>query len=121
MSRTCWSAYPAGKLADRVSRTQLLSIGCVLLIVANLAMAFAPSPALVLVGAAFWGLHMGFTEGIFAAMVADSAPDHLRGTAFGVFNLLRGLVLLVASVVAGLLWDRVSPSATFIVAAVLAA
>jgi MFS family permease len=115
------SAYPAGRLADKVSRTQLLSIGCGLLILANLAMAFAPSPVLVLVGAALWGLHMGFTEGIFAAMVADAAPTHLRGTAFGVFNLLRGVVLLAASVVAGLLWDRVSPSATFLVAAALAA
>jgi MFS family permease len=115
------SAYPVGRLADRMSRVQLLGIGCILLMVANLVLAYAQSPVTALAGAAIWGLHMGFTEGVFAAMVADSAPAHLRGTAFGVFNLLRGVLLLFASVLAGVLWDQVAPGATFLAAAGLAA
>jgi MFS family permease len=115
------SAYPAGKLADGMSRTRLLAIGCVFLIVANVVLAKAQTPLIALIGVALWGLHMGFTEGIFAAMVADSAPAPLRGTAFGVFNFLRGVLLLGASVIAGLLWDRSGPAATFWVAAALGA
>jgi len=76
-------------------------------------LALASNPVLLIVGALLWGLHMGFTEGVFAAMVANSAPKDLRGSAFGIFNLLRGLVLLAASVIAGLLWDQVGPQATF--------
>jgi MFS family permease len=74
----------------------------------------------LIIGALLWGLHMGFTEGVFAAMVANSAPKDLRGSAFGIFNMLRGMVLLVASVVAGVLWDQVGPQATFGFASVLA-
>ena len=114
------SAYPAGRLADRLSRVRLLMFGCVVLTVANLVLAWAATPVLALAGAALWGLHMGFTEGIFAAMIADAAPASLRGTAFGVFNLLRGVLLLLASVIAGLLWDQIGPATTFYAAAVLA-
>jgi MFS family permease len=81
--------------------------------VANGVLALASNPVLLIVGALLWGLHMGFTEGVFAAMVANSAPKDLRGSAFGIFNLLRGLVLLAASVIAGVLWDLVGPLATF--------
>lgn len=115
------SAYPAGKLADRMPRAQLLMLGCVILVVSNLILASAETTAVVLVGTALWGLHMGFTEGVFSAMVADAAPVSLRGTAFGVFNLLRGVLLMVASIIAGLLWEHVSPAATFLAGAVLAA
>ncbi|MBX5459926.1 MAG: MFS transporter [Steroidobacteraceae bacterium] len=115
------SAYPAGWLADRVSRTHLLMLGCLFLIAGNLVLAWAGSVERALIGVALWGLHMGFTEGIFAAMVADCAPAHLRGTAFGVFNLLRGVLLLAASVLAGLLWEWMGPAATFFTAAALAA
>jgi MFS family permease len=107
------SAYPVGKLSDRMRKPQLLVCGCALLAIANFTLAFASNPVLLVVGSLLWGLHMGFTEGIFAAMVANSAPKDLRGSAFGIFNLLRGLVLLVASVVAGILWDQVGPQATF--------
>jgi len=107
------SAYPVGKLADRMDKTQLLVFGCVILAIANFTLAFASTPVLLIVGSLLWGLHMGFTEGVFAAMVADSAPKDLRGSAFGLFNLLRGLVLLVASVAAGVLWEEVGPQATF--------
>ncbi|MFC4313762.1 MFS transporter [Steroidobacter flavus] len=115
------SAYPAGVLADRMSRTKLLMIGCSVLIVANVMLANASTPTVALAGVALWGLHMGLTEGIFIAMVADAAPENLRGTAFGVFNMMRGVLLLFASVIAGLLWDRVGPHATFVTAAILAA
>ena len=114
------SAYPAGVLADRLPRHRLLMVGASVLVIANVVLAAAKTPALALVGTALWGLHMGLTEGIFAAMVADAAPAELRGTAFGVFNFVRGLLLLFASVLAGLLWDRAGPAATFVVAAVLA-
>ena len=107
------SAYPVGKLSDRMDKPQLLVFGCVILAVANCTLAFASTPALLIVGSLLWGLHMGFTEGVFAAMVADSAPKDVRGSAFGIFNLLRGLVLLVASIAAGVLWDQVGPQATF--------
>jgi len=115
------SAYPAGALADRVPRTQLLMLGCAVLVVSNLVLASAQTTTVVLVGTALWGLHMGFTEGVVSAMVADAAPASLRGTAFGVFNLLRGVLLMVASVLAGLLWDQVSPAATFVAGAAFAA
>jgi len=114
------SAYPAGVLADRLPRHRLLMVGASVLVIANLILAAAESPALTLFGTALWGLHMGLTEGIFTAMVADAAPAELRGTAFGVFNFLRGLLLLLASVIAGLLWDQAGPAATFVTAAVLA-
>jgi len=107
------SAYPVGKLSDRIEKPQLLVFGCGILAIANCTLAFATTPVLLIVGALLWGLHMGFTEGVFAAMVANSAPKDLRGSAFGIFNLLRGLVLLVASVAAGVLWEEVGPQATF--------
>jgi MFS family permease len=107
------SAYPVGKLSDRIEKPQLLVLGCAILAIANCTLAFATTPVLLIAGALLWGLHMGFTEGVFAAMVANSAPTELRGSAFGIFNLLRGLVLLVASVAAGVLWDKVGPQATF--------
>lgn len=115
------SAYPAGVLADRMPRHQLLMLGAVVLVIANLLLAGANDATVVLLGVALWGLHMGLTEGIFTAMIADAAPADLRGTAFGVFNLMRGLLLLMASVMAGLLWDHAGPAATFITAAALAA
>lgn len=115
------SAYPIGRLADRVPRLRLLMLGCVILVSANLVLAWAKTPAIALAGAALWGLHMGFTETVLAAMVADSAPSQLRGTAFGVFNLLRGVLLLAASVIAGVLWEHAGARATFLVAGGLAA
>ena len=114
------SAYPVGKLSDRMPKQYLLVVGCGILALANGVLALASNPVLLIMGALLWGLHMGFTEGVFAAMVANSAPKDLRGSAFGIFNLLRGLVLLAASVIAGLLWDQVGPQATFGFASVLA-
>lgn len=99
------SAYPAGKLSDEMNRATLLSVGLLLLIVADLVLAFAHSSVALLVGAAFWGLHMGFSQGILAAMVSDAIPTNLKGTAFGIFNLVSGMSLLVASLLAGWLWQ----------------
>jgi len=107
------SAYPVGVLSDRMSKKRLLIIGCAVLAVANGVLAFATNPVVLILGALLWGLHMGLTEGIFNAMVANSAPKDLRGSAFGIFNMLRGVVLLAASVIAGVLWEQIGPMATF--------
>ncbi|HEV8094738.1 MAG TPA: MFS transporter [Burkholderiales bacterium] len=107
------SAYPVGRLADRMSHRTLLAYGLVALIGADLLLAQAQGLALVAAGVAIWGLHMGLTQGLLAAMVAQTAPAHLRGTAFGVFNLASGIAMLIASVLAGVLWDTLGAAATF--------
>ncbi|MGE8318298.1 MAG: MFS transporter [Comamonas sp.] len=107
------SAYPFGRLADRLRHTTLLAWGLVLLIAADLVLANAQHWGLVVAGVALWGLHMGMTQGLLATMVADAAPAGLRGTAFGVFNLASGIAMLAASAIAGLLWDAHGPAATF--------
>lgn len=88
---------------------------------ADLVLALATAPAYVFVGTAFWGLHMGLTQGLLSKLVADIAPARLRGTAFGIFNVVRGGALLMASVIAGVLWSALGPSATFVAGAALAA
>ncbi len=107
------TAYPFGRLSDRMSHRTLLAWGLVVLIAADLVLASSSHWAVVLVGVALWGVHMGMTQGLLATMVAATAPADLRGTAFGFFNLISGVTLLVASVVAGLLWDQWGASATF--------
>ena len=115
------AAYPAGAAADRVSPRTLLFLGLVLLVVADVALAVATSPLLVFAGAALWGLHMAFTQGLLSKLVADIAPSELLGTGFGIFNLVSGVALLLASVIAGSLWSTVGASATFLAGAVFAA
>ena len=114
------SAYPAGVLSDRLNRKGLLAAGLVLLAAADLALALMPNLGGIAVGVALWGLHMGFTQGLFATLVADASPPELRGTAYGYFNLLTGLAMLAASVVAGALWDGYGPAATFFAGLVFA-
>jgi MFS family permease len=114
------AAYPAGVLSDRVSRVTLLAVGLVVLIAADLALAFAPGLVGVGIGVVLWGLHMGMTQGLLATLVADAAPAELRGTAYGFFNLLGGVALLAASVIAGALWDIAGPATTFVAGAVFA-
>lgn len=114
------SAYPFGWLSDRVSHAKLLVLGTLVLIAADLVLASGSDNFTLLVGIALWGIHMGMTQGLLATMVADTAPADLRGTAFGMFNLVSGLALLVASVLAGWLWDAHGASATFQGGAVLA-
>jgi MFS family permease len=112
------SSYPAGAAADRFDRRVLLSIGLVVLIVADLLLATAGNVSIVLIGVAVWGLHMGLTQGLLATLVAAVAPEDLRGTAFGVFNLVSGGFLLLASVIAGFLWGSYGAYATFMAGAV---
>lgn len=107
------SAYPVGRLSDRVGRHGLLAAGLGLLIVADLLLAAGNTILYVLLGVAVWGLHLGFTQGLLAAMVADTAPADLRGTAFGVFNLLSGVAMLVASGLAGWLWQSFGAATCF--------
>ena len=109
-----------GRLADRMPRGALLAAGIAVLVVADLVIALVDGLAGLALGVALWGLHMGMTQGLLAAQVADVAPAPLRGTAFGVFNLVGGLALLVASTLAGALWDVFGPRATFLAGAGLA-
>lgn len=107
------TSYPVGKLADRMSRRTLLFIGVGFLIAADVVLALASNLAMLAAGIVLWGLHMGFTQGLLSAMVAQAAPAPLRGTAFGVFNLASGIAMLAASALAGALWQFVGPAATF--------
>ncbi len=114
-------AFPAGRLADRVGPRGLLAAGTAVLVAADLVLAAAGGALALAAGVALWGLHMGLTQGLLAAMVAASAPPERRGTAFGIFNLACGLALLAASVLAGALWHFAGPAATFVAGAALAA
>jgi MFS family permease len=111
------SAYPAGALADRANKVTVLIVGFSLLVAADLLLAIDGNGWTLGLGVVLWGLHMGFTQGLLASLVAETAPPELRGTGYGVFNMTGGLALLVASVLAGLLWDRIGPSATFLTGA----
>ncbi|MFJ6322050.1 MULTISPECIES: MFS transporter [unclassified Rhizobium] len=114
------SAYPIGVLSDRVNRLTLLALGLVLLLIADLVLAFASDLVWVGIGVVFWGLHMGFTQGLLATLIAETAPSEQRGTAFGMFNLVTGIALLVASIIAGALWDMIGPQGTFLAEATFA-
>ncbi|MGB4467497.1 MAG: MFS transporter [Azovibrio sp.] len=115
------SAYPAGAAADRLSARTLLLFGLGVLVIADVVLALAASPWLAFLGAACWGLHMAFTQGLLAKLVADTAPAELRGTAFGIFNLASGGALLLASIIAGALWSLFGAAATFSAGAAFAA
>jgi MFS family permease len=110
-------SYPAGRLADRGHAKALLFAGLAALVASVLVLAFAAGPPGAITGAALWGLHMALTQGLLAALVAATAPAELRGTAFGVFNLASGVALLVASALAGFLWQAIGPGATFLAGA----
>lgn len=107
------SAYPFGRLSDHMSHTRLLILGLTVLAVADLVLAMDAHWSVVLLGVCLWGLHMGITQGLLATMVANTVPADLRGTAFGLFNLASGISMLIASVLAGLLWDHLGASITF--------
>jgi MFS family permease len=114
------AAYPAGVAADRAGVRVLLMAGLALLVVADVVLAIASSLPLVLVGAACWGLHMGTTQGLLSKLVANAVKREVVGTAFGVFNLVTGMALLAASVIAGQLWDAFGASTTFLAGALFA-
>jgi MFS family permease len=115
------SAYPAGLLSDRTGRPGLIVAGFIVLIAADIVLALATNVWLVLTGVTLWGLFMGLTQGVLMALIADTAPGDMRGTAFGVFNLVSGIALLLASAIAGILWDQIGPAAPFLASAALAA
>ena len=115
------TAYPFGRLADGMSHARLLALGLMILIAADLALAYSAGWPWLSAGIALWGLHMGITQGLLATMIADTAPAALRGTAYGVFNLVSGVALLIASALAGLLWQRFGASWAFVAGAALAA
>jgi len=115
------TAWPAGALSDHIGRYGVVTVGFALLILADLALAIGDSIAVVMLGVALWGLHMGLTQGPLSALVADTAPEELRGTAFGVFNLVSGIAMLAASIVAGALWDVAGPAGTFLAGAAFTA
>ena len=111
------SAYPAGRLQDRLGSRPLLVAGLAVLIAADLILAFGQGLPATFLGIGLWGLHMGLTQGVLSALVAQAAPARLRGTAFGLFGLVTGVATLIASVAAGILWEAVAPEATFLVGA----
>jgi MFS family permease len=112
------TATPAGILSDRIGRVKLLSCGLGSLFIADLTLAFVPGLGGLFVGVGLWGLHLGFSQGLLSALVADTAPEDLRGTAFGLFNLVSGGALLIASVLAGWLWQSFGATSTFLAGAV---
>jgi MFS family permease len=114
------SAYPAGVLSDNGDRIKPLALGLVCLVAADVLLALGSNLLFVALGVALWGLHLGLTQGLLAALVADRAPADLRGTAYGVFNLVTGVALLLASIIAGALWDGAGPKSTFLCGAVFA-
>jgi MFS family permease len=115
------AAYPAGVLSDNGSRMRVLVVGLGFLVIADLVLALSSSVLGAMIGVALWGLHMGFTQGLLTTLVADTAPPELCGTAFGMFNLLSGLAMLAASIIAGALWDWIGPQATFLTGAAFTA
>ena len=114
------AAYPAGVLSDRINRLSILLVGVAFLVAAGLVLAVADGPWLLMLGVSMWGIHLGLSQGLFAAMIVDTTPAELRGTAFGVFNFVSGIAMLMASVIAGVLWDRYGAVATFLAGAAFA-
>lgn len=115
------TAYPVGRLSDRIGRMGLLFVSLMILVAANLVLAATSSVPIFVVGIVLWGLHMGLSQGLLATLIADAAPGSLKGTAFGVFNLMTGVMVLIGNVVAGLIWDAHGSQTTFITGAALSA
>lgn len=113
------TAYPFGKLSDRMSHSKMLQSGLLVLIAADIVLALSSHWSTLLAGVALWGIHMGMTQGLLAAMVAHTAPPELRGTAFGMFNLMSGIALLLASAGAGVLWEMLGAASTFYAGAII--
>lgn len=113
------TAYPFGKLSDRMSHSKMLQWGLLVLIAADIVLALSSHWSTLLAGVALWGIHMGMTQGLLAAMVAHAAPPELRGTAFGMFNLMSGIALLLASAGAGVLWEMLGAASTFYAGAII--
>ena len=113
------TAYPFGKLSDSMSHSKMLQWGLLVLIAADIVLALSSHWSTLLAGVALWGIHMGMTQGLLAAMVAHTAPPELRGTAFGMFNLMSGIALLLASAGAGVLWEVLGAASPFYAGAII--
>ncbi len=113
------AAYPVGMLSDRIGRNVMLGISLLFLLAGDLVLAYTATIPFLILGIVLWGLHMGFSQGILATLIADTAPSHLRGTAFGVFSLTTGILALVGNLAAGVLWDQQGAQATFLMGALL--
>lgn len=114
------SAYPAGRLSDRMPKKGVLAVGAAVLVAADLVLAVSKAIGGLFIGVLLWGLHMGFSQGTLAALVADAAPVERRGTAFGLFSLAAGIAVLLSSVWAGFVWDRFGSPSAFYAGACLA-
>lgn len=115
------SAYPFGKMSDSMNHSRMLQAGLLVLIAADITLALSHHWSTLLIGVGLWGIHMGMTQGLLAAMIAHTAPAELRGTAFGMFNLISGIALLLASTGAGILWETLGAASTFYAGAVICA
>ncbi len=115
------SAYPFGKMSDSMNHSRMLQAGLLVLIAADITLALSHHWSTLLIGVGLWGIHMGMTQGLLAAMIAHTAPAELRGTAFGMFNLISGIALLLASTSAGILWETMCAASTFYAGAVICA
>lgn len=115
------SAYPFGKMSDSMNHARMLQAGLLVLIAADITLALSHHWSTLLIGVGLWGIHMGMTQGLLAAMIAHTAPAELRGTAFGMFNLISGIALLLASTGAGILWETMGAASTFYAGAVICA
>ncbi len=115
------SAYPVGHWSDKIKREWFLFVGLFILCFSDLMLGFAGSLSTVLIGIILWGLHLGLTQGTLVTLVADTCAPSFRGTAYGIFNLFSAVALLIASLMAGILWDQVGPKATFLVGAMVSA
>lgn len=115
------SAYPFGKMSDSMNHTRMLQAGLLVLIAGDITLALSHHWSTLLIGVGLWGIHMGMTQGLLAAMIAHTAPAELRGTAFGMFNLISGIALLLASTGAGILWETLGAASTFYAGAVICA
>jgi MFS family permease len=114
------TAYPFGVLADRFDRRLQLGIGTLILVGADAVLAHAQTIWGAAFGAALWGLQMGVTQPVIGAIVADAAPERLRGAAFGIYDLTIGLAAFAASSGAGILWSISGPGTAFGVSASIA-
>lgn len=107
------SAYPAGVLSDKMDRRMVMGVGIFILFLSEIVLAIAPNLIVLMVGIILWGLHLGLTQGLLAALVAEASPPSLKGTAFGIFHFVSGVLTLGASLIAGILWEIIGPAATY--------
>lgn len=114
------SAYPLGILSDKISREKLFSLSIIILIIANIILAFSGSVLSIVIGTAVWGLHMGASQGLMATIITDKSPENLRGTAYGIYNFICGVGMFISSILGGFLWDNFGAIYTFIFGAILA-